>query len=109
MEVWKQVQQTWQALLKRQRRIVRSYAKGSPDAVLRCRCKIIVALVQGRRPAQIAQMGLASASQVYRVGRRFQEEGLAGLADRREDNGDNKVTEEYEAALWEVVAGSPQD
>ena len=30
-------------------------------------------------------------------------------ADRREDNGETKVTEAYEAWLVTIVAGSPQD
>ena len=35
--------------------------------------------------------------------------GLAGLADQREDNGENKVTESYEWELLTVLAGSPRD
>ena len=42
-----QVQQTWQELSSRERKIARSYAKGSPDAGLRVRCKIVLALVRG--------------------------------------------------------------
>jgi len=109
MECWKKVQQVWQALSSRERRIARSFAKGSPDAGLRCRCKIVLALVRGNSPQAVAAMGLASQSQVYRVAHRFLEGGLAGLADRREDNGDAKVTEEYEVVVWHIVAGSPQD
>ena len=109
MVLWKRVQQVWQKLSRRERRMVRSYAKGSPDAGLRCRCKVVLSLVQGNSPAKIAQSELASESQVYRVGKRFLEEKLAGLADRREDNGDSQVTWHYESQLCEVVAGSPQD
>jgi transposase len=46
---------------------------------------------------------------VYRVAKRFVEEGPAGLSDRREDNGETKVSEEYEARLIQVVAASPRD
>lgn len=109
MECWKQVQQAWQAMSRRERRVVRSIAKGSSDAGLRCRCKIVLTLVQGNSPGMIARSGLTSESQAYRVFHRFVEGGLAGLADRREDNGDNKVTDEYERVVWEIVAGSPQD
>ena len=38
---------------------------------------------------------------------RFIAQGLAGLADRREDNGENKVTEFYEHELLYVVADPP--
>lgn len=109
MESWKKVQRKWERLSSRERRIVRSFSKGAPDAELRCRCKIVLALVRGNSPGTIARAGLTARSQVYRVIERFTEEGLAGLADRREDNGECKVTWHYEAVLWEVVAGSPQD
>ena len=109
MKSRKKVQQAWQALSRRERRILRSFAKGSPDAVLRCRCKVVLAVVQGSTPTRIARSGLTSESQVYRVIHRFLESGPVGLADRREDNGESKVNDEYEAVLWEVVAGSPQD
>lgn len=109
MEAWKKVHRTWTALSRRQRRILTAFAKGNSDAVLRCRCKVVLALVRGNKPRMIAKTGLASESQVYRVVKRFVDEGVAGLADRREDNGEAKVTEHYESILWEVVAGSPQD
>jgi hypothetical protein len=57
----------------------------------------------------IAKSGLTSESQAYRVLHRFLEGGLPGLADRREDNGNHKVTEAYEWVVWKMVAGSPQD
>jgi transposase len=109
MKVWKTVQQVWQVLSRRERRIVRSFAKGSPDAVLRCRSKVVLALVQGNQPVKIAETGLASQSQVYRVIQRFREGRLAGLVDRREDNGDSPITWHYETMLCDVVAGSPQE
>jgi hypothetical protein len=58
---------------------------------MRCRCKVILALVQGKTPTRIANGGLGAKSQVDRVAGRLLEHGLAGLADRREDNGQNKV------------------
>lgn len=108
MKLRVQVQQTWQNLSTRERRIVRAYAKGSPDGGLRLRCKIILALVQGNSPAALIKARMASSSQVYAVMHRFIDNGLLGLADRREDNGDAKVTEEYEAELLSIVPGSPR-
>jgi len=52
---------------------------------------------------------LASCSQVYAVMHRFLDRGLLGLADRREDNGDPKVSEEYEAELLLIVSHSPRE
>ena len=109
MQLWKKLQQTWQALSSRERRIMRCFAKGSPDAVLRVRCKVIIALVQGNSPSTIHETKLASESQVYRVIKRFQQDRLAGLVDRREDNGDSQISWYYESELCMVVAGSPQD
>ena len=109
MKVQRKVQQTWQALSSRERRVLRAFAKGSPDAGLRGRCRIILSLVRGASPSAIAHGGQCSESQVFRAARRFIDEGPKGLADRREDNGETKVTEEYEAALFEVVGKSPRD
>lgn len=108
MKLRDQVQQTWQKLSSRERKVTRSYAKGSPDAGLRMRCKIILALVRGNRPADVIRSAMASSSIIYEVMHRFIDQGLLGLADRREDNGESKVTEEYEAELLAIVPGSPR-
>jgi len=108
MKLRVQVQQAWQKLSRCERRIIRSYAKGSPDAGLRVRCKIVLALIRGNSPAAVIQSGMASSSLVYQVMHRFIDDALLGLADRREDNGESKVTEEYEAELLAVVPGSPK-
>jgi transposase len=79
------------------------------DAGMRCRCKIVLGLVQDRTPTMIAQGGLCAKSQVYRVAKRFIAHGLTGLADRREDNGEYKITEAYEIELLCVVEKSPQE
>jgi len=99
----------WRGLSKRERRIMKALSRGSPDAVLRCRCKVILALVQGKSPTTIRDGGLCSSSQVYRIAHRFIHQGPQGLPDRREDNGENKVTEAYEWELLTVLGGSPRD
>ena len=109
MKVRRRVQAVWDKLSHRERRILRAFAKGSPDAVLRGRCKVVLSLVRGISANQIQQIGLASVSQVYRVAQRFVEQGPAGLSDRREDNGQAKVSERYQAVLLRVLTGSPQD
>lgn len=75
---------------------------------MRCRSKVILALVQGKTPTMIANGGLCAKSQVYRIAARFLEHGLAGLADRREDNGPQKVDQAYQGQLLEILQGSPQ-
>jgi transposase len=100
---------TWQTLSKRQRNELRRLANRARDAGLRCRCKIILALVRGTSPTMIAQGGPCAKSQVYRVAGRFLAGGLAGLADRREDNGQPKITPAYQAELLRLVERSPQE
>lgn len=109
MKVQEKVLRVWQRLSKRERRIMRIRSRCAPCAVLRGRCKVIIGLVQGKSPTTLASGGLCSASQVYRVAERFVEQGPAGMADQREDNGDPKVNEAYEVELLMVVAGSPRN
>ena len=50
-----------------------------------------------------------SESTVRRVRGRFLQYDEAGLVDRREENGDRKLDEQYLATLHDVVASSPQE
>ena len=109
MKLRVQVQQTWQKQSRRERKILRAYAKASPDAGLRVRCKIVLALVRGSTPTNLVRSRMAASSLIYDVMHRFISRRLLGLVDRREDNGESKVTEEYETELFAVVPGSPQE
>ena len=108
MKLQQQVQQTWMKLSRRERKITRVYAKGSPDAGMRIRHRIVLAVVRGHSPADMTRSGIASRALIYTVMHRFIDQQLLGLIDRREDNGDCKVTEEYEAELLAIVPGSPR-
>ena len=109
MKVQEKVLRVWKGLSRRERLIMRTRSGHAPCAVLRCRCKVIVSLVQGKSPTTLACGGLCSGSQVYRVAQRFVEQGPAGMADQREDNGDHKINETYEWELLIAVACSPRD
>ncbi|MBV8318699.1 MAG: IS630 family transposase [Planctomycetaceae bacterium] len=109
MSVRARVVQTWQRLTKRERQIIRIKSIRSGDGVCRFRCKIIMGLVQGKTPSQLAAGGLCAGSQVYRVAHLFLDDGLRGMADRREDNGEPKVHARYASELLTIVAGSPQE
>jgi transposase len=100
---------TWQKLSARERKELRRRSMRASNGVMRCRCKVILGLVRGKTPTIIAQGGLCAKSQVYRIAYRFIEHGLVGLADRREDNGENKVTESYGMELLRLIEGSPQE
>lgn len=109
MSLMHQVERTWQKLRRRQRLQLRSWARHSPGGGLRVRCKIVLSLVRGQSPSEVGRGMQCSRSQVYRVARRFVEQQLAGLGDRREDNGASKVTEQIEWLLVIAVAFSPRE
>jgi putative transposase len=100
---------TWQELSRGERKEIRRRSMRASDGVMRCRCKVILSLVQGKTPTIISRGGRCAKSQVYRVAGRFIEHGLVGLADRREDNGENKVTDAYGMELLHLIEGPPQE
>jgi transposase len=108
MRIVQQVAEEWKRMSKRERRWLVSEAMHSCDADWRMRCKIVRNLARGESPTRIAAILGCSRSQVYRVAARFLESGVSGLVDRREDNGEAKVTEEYEWTVLIAVAQSPQ-
>jgi transposase len=109
MSVQTEVHRAWKRLSRQERRLLWTYASSSPDAVLRGRAKIVLQLARGNVPRSVSRAGSCSESQLYRVAKRFIQQGLLGLADRREDNGQTKADEDYAAELLTVLAGSPQD
>jgi transposase len=110
MKVQEKVLKVWKSLSSREHRFVRNLAKAAQDPLLRNHCKVIMSLVAGNGARAIAKTRLCSTSQVYRLAQRFVEEGLPGLADHREDNGETKADEHYQSVLLDVVAGSsPRD
>src|SRR5919204_2407218 len=78
------------------------------DAALRVRYLIVLHTAEGCGRRSIARMLKCSPRTVDKARRRYREEGVAGLVDRRGDNGQAKVTDAYAAKLLKVVAGGPQ-
>jgi transposase len=70
---------------------------------------IIVNLADGRMPSDVAACQHVSRTTVYRVAARFREFDEAGLIDRREENGNRKLSEQYLSQLLAVVASSPPE
>ncbi len=91
----------------RNRRLSRK-ARQVEDPKLAKRYLIVVNLDEGRTMADTARALGVSETTVRRVRSRFLDCGEAGLVDRREENGDRKLDEQYLAILHEVVASSPQ-
>lgn len=91
--------------IKRRLRRLRS----SKDDNLRTRCLIILNLSSGRSPTDTARALDVSRSTVYRVAKRFRTEGMDGLIDHRETNGNLVLTADFLSTLWEVVESCPLD
>lgn len=92
--------------VKRQLRKVRQQ---TADKGLAMRCQIVLLWAEGEAHHAIAKGVGCSVSWVDRVIRRFRNNGVAGLHDRREDNGQTKLDEEYLAILYRTVDKQPPD
>lgn len=79
------------------------------NAGLRTRYLIVIHRLDGRSPTWISRSLKVGRHTVYRVERRYWEEGEVGLFDRRDGNGQRKLTEKYLTELHEVLAGNPDD
>lgn len=109
MGIVQQVGRAWKRLSSKERRWLVAESMRAGEAEWRMRCKIVRNLARGEAPTRIASIFGCSRSQVYRVAQRFLDQGSEGLVDRREGNGDPKVTEAYEWVVLVAVATSPQD
>ena len=99
-------------LVRLERRVkmqVRRLRRQTKDKGLAIRCQIILLADKGRSRPDIAQSLGCSVSWVGRVLSRFRDCGIAGLHDRREDNGQTKLDEHYLSLLYELVDESPRD
>jgi transposase len=99
----------WKRLSKKERGWLVSESMQGDEVNWRMRCKIIRNLARREKAAKISSILGCSRSEVYRVARRFIDQGPAGLVDRREDNGDPKVTDDFEWVVLMAVATSPPD
>jgi transposase len=78
-------------------------------AAVRTRYLIIINLLSGRGAYETAEVLEVHNTTVYRVAKRFRERGEISLWDRREDNGEPKLTEEYLGILQQLVRSTPSD
>jgi transposase len=79
------------------------------DAETRQRCRIVLGLNQGLGPTELHRRLGAARSTIYRVERRFIEEGENGLRDRRAEVPPWKVDERYMQRLEELIYLNPKD
>lgn len=95
------------ALSRQRRRALSRRARKTRDAALRTRYLVIVLLAEGYSSVRIESVLKVARAHVSRTARRFDEQGEAGLQDRREENGTRKVDEEFLANLHGLLAASP--
>jgi transposase len=91
------------------KRRLRKLRQKTTDKGLAARCQIVLLWCEGEGWFEIARAVGCSRSWVGRVIRRFRDHGMAGLYDRREDNGQTKLDERYLATLYQVVDKQPPD
>ena len=87
---------------------LRRMRRETTDKGLAMRCQVVLLASKGRNRGLIAEGVGYSVSWVNRIVARFDQCGIAGLMDRREDNGQEKLDEHFLSVLYDVVDGSPQ-
>jgi transposase len=87
---------------------LRRMRRKTRDKGLATRCQIILLSGKQRTAKVIAEALGCSSSWVYQVRRRFRIWGFSGLIDRREDNGQLKLDEQFLDTLYKVVDQNPQ-
>lgn len=90
------------------KRQLRKLKRKTKDPGFALRCQIILMAHKKEGHAAIAQALDCSLSWIGRVIKRFCSDGVAGLVDHREDNGDIKLGEHFLSTLYELVDESPQ-
>jgi transposase len=88
---------------------LRALRRDTRDKGLASRCQIVLLAARGWTRTRISDALSCSVSWISRVVGRFRALGIAGLIDRREDNGPNKLDEPYLATLYALVDQSPCD
>jgi transposase len=91
------------------KRELRKVRRETVDKGLAARCQIVLLWGEGELWFDIAKGVGCSLSWVGRVIRRFRDHGIAGLYDRREDNGQTKLEEHYLTTLYDIVDKQPPD
>ncbi|GIW90438.1 MAG: IS630 orf protein [Pirellulaceae bacterium] len=88
---------------------LRKLRRETKDKRLAEHCQIVLLAAKRSSQRAIAESVGCHQSRVSRVLKRFREEGVAGLFDRREDNGRPKVDDSFVYVLMSVVSKTPRD
>lgn len=95
-------------LARRDKRRLLKKMRKCKEAGLKTRYQIVLNLLEERSVTDTARALGVNPSTVRRVAARFRQFGEAGLVDRREENGEQKLDEQYLGILYDLVASSPQ-
>jgi len=79
------------------------------QASVRVRYLIIINVWNGRGARDLEPVLNVHNTTVYRVVKRFRERGEASLWDGREDNGNEKLSEDFLGVLDRIVRSNPQE
>lgn len=96
-------------LSSKDKRNLRLLKRHTPEKGLALRCQIVLLAGKQWLRERIAESVGCSVSWVGWIVRRFRDEGLEALADRRAENGVRKVTHRFLVTLREVLDQSPED
>jgi transposase len=97
------------AISRQVRRALFRRAQKTRDAELCKRYLIIVLLAEGQSSVAIERHLKVARAHVSRTAWKYFGEGIAGLQDRREDNGGRKVDENFLSILQQLLALVPTD
>lgn len=83
--------------------------RNTKDADVRTRCDMILLSNEGLSPPKIAHRVRFSRSTVVRFIKRYNEEGIAGLADKPRSGRPPRVTDDYVTQLLAAIEQAPRD
>jgi transposase len=94
-------------LRRHARRSLEKAMRKSTDANFRVRCQAVLAYARGQGCDLASEtLGCAPSTAIHAV-RRYLRDGIAGLTDRRAENGNPKIDDDLLAALRELLANPP--
>lgn len=96
-------------LPRRVKLAVRRLRRETKSVCVALKCQIILLSHRGGASRSIAESVQCHRSWVSRVIAAFERKGVASLLDGREDNGEEKLTGDYLAQLYDVVQMRPTD
>jgi len=83
--------------------------RDTKDADVRSRCDMVLLSNEGLSPPEIARRVRFSRETVVRFIKRYNQEGIAGLADRPRSGRPPRVTDDYVSQLLAAIEQPPRD